>query len=233
MRDRSSSTGAKPVRRSAISVDVVLFTPQGEQLATLLARHPDGRGRERWVIPWDARTDDEPLDDAAARIARSALGTAPAWLEQVGAFGDRRRHPGEGQLSVAYVGLVPAGDSPSAARDDLTWHPVDELPALAPRQRAMLDAASEMLRLRLDQAPIAFRLLPVMFTLSELQEIYELLLGRRLHKASFRRALQGAWLVEPTDEWRSEGRGRPAQLFRYAPRKRRGNRRGVRFDLMV
>ena len=108
MRDRSSSTGAKPVRRSAISVDVVLFTPQGEQLSTLLARQADGRGRERWVVPWDARNDEEPLDDAAARIARSALGTAPAWLEQVGAFGDRRRHPSEGTLSIGYVGLVAA-----------------------------------------------------------------------------------------------------------------------------
>lgn len=233
MRDRSSTTGAKPVRRSAISVDVVLFTPQGEQLATLLARQADGRGRERWVVPWDARHDDEPLDDAAARIARSALGTAPAWLEQIGAFGDKRRHPSEGTLSIGYVGLVAAGANQPAESTGSQWFPVEQLPALAPRQRAIIDAASEMLRLRLDQAPIAFRLLPVMFTLSELQEIYELLLGRRLHKASFRRALQGAWLVEPTDEWRSEGRGRPAQLFRYAPRKRRGSRRGVRFDLLV
>ena len=234
MRDRSSSTGAKPVRRSAISVDVVLFTPQADQLAVLLARHPDGRGRERWVVPWDARDETEPLDDAAARIARTALGTAPAWLEQVGAFGDRRRHPSEGHLSIAYVGLVPAGASAEPPADaGMAWYPLQALPALAPRQRAIVDSASEMLRLRLDQAPIAFRLLPVMFTLSELQEVYELLLGRRLHKASFRRALQGAWLVEPTDEWRSEGRGRPAQLFRYAPRKRRGNRRGVRFDLLV
>ena len=79
---------------------------------------------------------------------------------------------------------------------------------------------------------IAFRLLPPTFTLSELQGTYEILLGRRLHKASFRRALQSAWLVEPTDEWRSEGRGRPAQLFRYAPRRRRANRRGVRFDML-
>jgi hypothetical protein len=84
----------------------------------------------------------------------------------------------------------------------------------------------------LNIAPIAFRMLPVEFTLSELQQVYELLLGRRLHKASFRRALQGAYLVEPTDSWRSEGRGRPAQLFRYAPRKRRGVRRSVRFELL-
>jgi 8-oxo-dGTP diphosphatase len=96
----------------------------------------------------------------------------------------------------------------------------------------MVDAATRTMQSRLDQAPIAFRLLPATFTLSELQQTYELLLGKRLHKASFRRALQGAWLVEPTDEWRSEGRGRPAQLFRYAPKKRRRQHRGVRFDFL-
>jgi hypothetical protein len=96
----------------------------------------------------------------------------------------------------------------------------------------MLDAALETLRTRMDYAPIAFKLLPAMFTLSELQQMYEILLGRRLHKASFRRALQGAVLVEPTEEWRSEGRGRPAQFYRFAPRKRRQGRRPVRFDLL-
>jgi 8-oxo-dGTP diphosphatase len=74
--------------------------------------------------------------------------------------------------------------------------------------------------------------LPQRFTLSDLQRVYEIMLGRRLHKASFRRALQAATLVEPTDEWRSEGRGRPAQLFRYAPKRRRRVRRGLRFDLV-
>jgi len=92
--------------------------------------------------------------------------------------------------------------------------------------------ATRTIQGRLDQAPIAFRLLPPTFTLSELQQMYELLLGKRLHKASFRRALQAAWLVEPTDEWRSEGRGRPAQLFRYLPKKRRRSHRGVRFDFL-
>ena len=76
-----------------------------------------------------------------------------------------------------------------------------------------------------------FDFLPATFTLSELQSVYELLLGRRLHKASFRRSLHAASLVEATDEWRSEGRGRPAQLFRYAPPRRRRQRRGVHFDL--
>lgn len=96
----------------------------------------------------------------------------------------------------------------------------------------MVEMATRTIQGRLDQAPIAFRLLPPNFTLSELQQMYELLLGKRLHKASFRRALQGAWLVEPIDEWRSEGRGRPAQLFWYSPKKRRRPHRGVRFDFL-
>jgi 8-oxo-dGTP diphosphatase len=123
-------------------------------------------------------------------------------------------------------------DAAAQAPDNAVWVDHDQLPLLAPRHRAIVEAAVDVVRRRIDQSPLAFRLLPPAFTLSELQSIYELLLGRSLHKASFRRALQAAFLVEPTDEWRSEGRGRPAQLFRYAPRRRRGARRGVRFDLI-
>jgi 8-oxo-dGTP diphosphatase len=172
------------------------------------------------------------LLDAARRIATEAAQVEPTWLEQVGAFGDGRRHPTETELSVAFVGVVPQG-TPVPSDGDHGLFALSDVPALTPRQRALLDGALEAVRVRLDQAPIAFRLLPPTFTLSELQQTYELLLGRRLHKASFRRALQAAWLVEPTDEWRSEGRGRPAQLFRYAPRRRRNQRRGVRFDLLA
>lgn len=232
MRERPQATAARPVpRRATFSVDVVLLTPRGKQLAILLMRADETRARERWWVPHDEPRADESLLDAARRIAIEAADVEPAWLEQVGAFGDGRRHPTDAELSVAYVGVVPQGTQlPSGSTGG--WFALADVPALAPRQRALLDAALETIRLRLDQAPIAFRLLPPTFTLSELQQTYELLLGRRLHKASFRRALQAAWLVEPTDEWRSEGRGRPAQLFRYAPRRRRNQRRGVRFDLL-
>jgi 8-oxo-dGTP diphosphatase len=187
--------------------------------------------RDRWLLPWDAPRQDEPPEEAAMRVARAALGGPPAALEQVAAFGDTRRHPGDAQLSVSFVGLVPLGAA-TQATDNAAWVGIEELPSLPPRHREIVDAAVSALRRRVDQYPLAFRLLPAAFTLSELQSIYELLLGRSLHKASFRRALQGAFLVEPTDAWRSEGRGRPAQLFRYAPRRRRGSRRGVRFDLI-
>jgi 8-oxo-dGTP diphosphatase len=232
MRDRSTSSPAKPpTRRAGFSVDLVLLTPHGRQLAVLLIRSADTRSREKWALPFDFPHPDETLDVAADRLSRGALNSAPSWIEQIGAFSDGRRHPSDVELSVGYVGLVPLG-APAPVGGTAAWFPMADIPPLAPRQRAIVDAAFDRVRDRLDQAPIAFRLLPTTFTLTELQAMYELLLGRRLHKASFRRALQGAWLVEPTEEWRSEGRGRPAQLFRYAPRRRRSTRRGVRFELL-
>jgi 8-oxo-dGTP diphosphatase len=221
MRDRSS-------RAASFSVDLVLVTARGNALAVLLTRNAGDR--ERWSLPWRIPQAVEGLDAAASKGGSEALGEAPAWMEQIGAFGDGKRHPSDVDVSVGYVGLVPHETASPRARH--AWFQLAELPPLSPRQRAMIDAATRTIQSRLDQAPIAFRLLPATFTLSELQQMYELLLGKRLHKASFRRALQGAWLVEPTEEWRSEGRGRPAQLYRYLPKKRRRAHRGVRFDLL-
>jgi 8-oxo-dGTP diphosphatase len=218
----------RPSRTSPYSIDVVLVTAMGNELAILLTR--GSTERERWALPWRAPQTGETLEAAAVRVAEVALGERPIWTEQIGAFGDAKRHPSDSEISVAFVGLVPHETAaPSAG---YTWFPMRDLPPLSPRQRAIVEGATRTIQSRLDQAPVAFRLLPSKFTLSELQQMYELLLGKRLHKASFRRALQAAWLVEPAEEWRSEGRGRPAQLFRYAPKKRRRPHRGVRFDFL-
>jgi 8-oxo-dGTP diphosphatase len=230
MRERLPPLVKPAVRKITLAVDVVVLSPRAESLAVLLARTPPG-GRERWSLPWDAPLAGEAFEDAASRITEATLGSTPALLEQVGAFADARRHPGDADVSVGVVALTPPTElSPLASAE---WFSLSALPPLSPRHRAIVDRATTVVRQRVDQSPLAFRLLPPTFTLSDLQGIYELLLGRRLHKASFRRALQASYLVEPTDEWRSEGRGRPAQLFRYAPRKRRGARRGVRFDLFT
>ncbi|MBC7791929.1 MAG: hypothetical protein H7Z74_18440 [Anaerolineae bacterium] len=221
MRDRSSKS-------SYHTVDVVLVTAMGNELAILFTRSTSDR--ERWSLPWKAAQGAETLDATATRIAQDVLGEPPTWIEQISAFADGKRHPGNADISVAFVGLVP--HETASPRPGNTWFPVGDLPPLSPRQRSMVEGSMRIIQARLDQAPIAFRLLPPTFTLGELQQLYELLLSKRLHKASFRRALQAAWLVEPTDEWRSEGRGRPAQLYRYAPKKRRRSHRGVRFDLL-
>jgi 8-oxo-dGTP diphosphatase len=232
MPDRSSS--AHPAARGVtLAVDVVLFTPRSAELAVLLmvAGAGRGRGRDRATLPSDSPHADESLDDAAARVSREVLGSAPSFLDQAAALGGAHKTIDGPQVTIVFFGLVPA-NSDRTRRSASDWAGVSDLPPLRPRQRAAIDAAVEALRARVDQQPIAFRLLPDAFTLSELQAVYELLLGRRLHKASFRRSLRASALVEATDEWRSEGRGRPAQLFRYAPPRRRRVRHGIRFDLL-
>lgn len=219
---------ARSPKAGAFSIDVILVTAMRNELAVLLTRNTSER--ERWSLPWRFTQAGETLDAVAARAAHEALGEPPSWTEQIGAFDDGKRHPSDTEVSVAFVALVP--HETASPRAGFAWFPVSDLPPTPPRQRAMVDAAIRVMQSRLDQAPIAFRLLPGTFTLGELQQMYELLLGKRLHKASFRRALQAAWLVEPTEEWRSEGRGRPAQLFRYSPKKRRRPQRGVRFDFL-
>lgn len=213
---------SRPAPSPVVSVDLVLVSCRDRKLHVLA--EPSTKARTL-ALPWGTFAKGESLDAAASRIARRAAGTVPEWLEQVGTFADAALHPGGATLSVCYAGVVPWSDSP-------LWREVPGLAMLSERQRRMVTAALAVLRLRLEQSPVVFSLLPREFTLSELQQAFETMLARRLHKASFRRALQAAFLVQPTGEWRSEGRGRPAQLYRYAPRKRKAHRRGVRLDLL-
>ena len=212
-----------------VALDVALLTLGEHQLHVLLHRN-DVR---RWELPWTFVNATESLAVTAAKLARGTLGVRPGWLQQVVALDAAKRHPAGAGLSVAYTGVVPAGlarvGEAGGENGEYAWYPIDRLPALPPRQRAAIDEAMISIRTRFDLTPIAFKLLPERFTLTELQEVYELLLQRSLHKASFRRALHGARLVAPIAEYRSEGRGRPAQLFKYKPAKTNG-RRAMRFD---
>jgi hypothetical protein len=225
MGGRTASPSRRAVPAGPISIDIVLVTFRERSLYVLARETESGRKRSA-VLPWGTPSKGEHLDAAAARIARSAIGSKVEWIEQAGAFADGTLHPGRAVVSVCYVAVLPWMDASSP----WSWLEAHPLPPLTERQRHMASAALAAVRTRLEQSPLAFSMLPRVFTLSELQQAYETVLARRLHKASFRRALQAAYLVEPTGEWRGEGRGRPAQLYRLATRRRKGARRGVRLD---
>ena len=179
----------------------------------------DGADRRRASLPTAPIPATGTLEQAADTLARALLGRVPSWRAQAGALM-------QDGLAVVVAAVIPAG---TAAPAGSAWVSVERAPA---SQGPAIRAALTLCRDRLDREPVAFRLLPATFTLSELQQVYELLLERRVHKASFRRTLLAAHLVEPTEAWRSEGRGRPAQLFRYSPRRKRGVQRSVRFELL-
>jgi ADP-ribose pyrophosphatase YjhB (NUDIX family) len=205
--------------RPAPLVALVCCTLVNGALAVLMTEGSERRSGElpTAVLPLSGN-----LEATATALATASLGRPPSWMMQSEAVAT------DG-LVVAYATVVPLH---TAAPAGFRWVSVAEATATSPLVAALVASAIAELRDRLDREPVAFRLLGATFTLSDLQRVYEVLLERRLHKASFRRTLLAAHLVEPTESWRSEGRGRPAQLFRFAPRRRRGVQRSVRFELL-
>jgi 8-oxo-dGTP diphosphatase len=216
------------VSRSApsCSIDLACVSLEGRRLVILVRDGATGRASH---LPWAAADANHELAERATRLALESLGQAPAWCSQLAAYGDGDDHPSSAPLSVAFIVLAAAGTAPLPGH---RWVDVDSRLPLGARQRRMVPEAIGTLRDRMDLVPVAFRLLPSRFTLSQLQGAYEVLLGRRVPKASFRRALQGSSLIVATEEWTSEGRGRPAQLYRYAPRRGKRRRRPVRFEML-
>ncbi len=202
--------------RSAPHLALACLALRDGALAVLAAHGDASRRATLPVAPLTLRV---PVPQAVDALVRQVAGRAAAWQAQVGA------HVQDG-LWVAAVAVLPADVEGAAG---YSWLSPARLSGV---HGSIARAAVDAVRARLDHEPVAFRLLGPTFTLGDLQLVYELLLERRVHKASFRRSLLAAHLVEPTDHWRSEGRGRPAQLFRYSPRKRRGVQRAVRFDFL-
>ena len=202
-------------RKSDYTIDLILLTAVGGQLAVMLARAPEGR--EKWMLPWDGPRPGETMEASATRITRSVGVGEAAWLEQVGAYGDGKRHPADSEVSVGYAALIAMG-TPTPVGGTYAWFPLGDIPQLAPRQRMILDGGIAIVRGRMDQSPVAFKLLPQVFTLTELQQMYDSSLERpqgQLPVPFY------AWISNPHTLRSGEGDARPLP---YSPARRR---RGV------
>jgi hypothetical protein len=214
-----------------IVVRAVALAPVRRRFNVRLRRTSTGDSESSWELPFDDPAGSS-LDDCARRVIESSTGGPSLWIAQSRTTEQRAPDAGVPIVCVDYVAIVPVRSTNHDGERE-AWFPVSKLPSVAGHDRAAIDRGLALLRSRAELEPVAFRLLPDSFTLTELQSAYELLIGHVLHKASFRRALFAAHLVEPIDEWRQEQRGRPARLYRYAPRTPRDMARGVRFDRLV
>src|SRR5258708_31115223 len=152
MRDRPLALTKPAARRTALAVDVVVLSPGGDRLAVVLSR-AGGGARAGWGLRWDTRRPGEGLEDAAARVATTVLGVTPVFFEQIGALADARRHPGDADVSIGIAAVVPS-DVQGGMRDAERF-PLDDLPALRPRNRTVFDRAASVAPPRVDQSPLA------------------------------------------------------------------------------
>jgi len=201
-----------------VTVDIVIFTIQSEELKVLLVKRGIPPFKGQLALPGGFVHEDESLDEAAMRELREETGVSDVFLEQLYSFGEPGRDPRERIITVAYYALISADRSQLAAGTDTTeaaWWPVSKLPALAFDHRKILDYALERLRNKLEYTTVGFQLLPAKFSLTELQGVYEAILGKKLDKRNFRRKIELLKILKPIAEYRRGGQ-RPARLYRFA-----------------
>ncbi|MGN6404576.1 NUDIX hydrolase [Sinomonas sp.] len=180
-----------------------------------------------WALPGGPLTATESLEDAARRNLRETTGLAPEYLEQLYAFGglDRASKPQRGAqrvVSIVYWALVRPTEAEIVVEngtENVAWHRADtageDEDGLAFDHREIIDYALWRLRNKIEYAQIAYHFLGETFTLAQLREVYEAVLGRQLDPANFRRQLKSVSQIEPTDQFLEGGKHRPPRLYRY------------------
>ena len=199
-----------------VSTEIVIFTIR-DRLQVFLRRRTDPLSGERtWALPGGAVGAGEDVDVAATRTLTEQTGLKAVYLEQLYTFGCPDRHPLRRLITVAYYALTPAERAVEAGRDDdeLAWFPCDALPELYLDHDTIVDVARERLIAKLDYSTIAFQFMPKHFTLSELQQVYETILGESLDKRNFRKRVLSIGNLEQTGKMRRNGSHRPARLYR-------------------
>ncbi len=210
--------------RVAVSTAILTLrrTQEGALALTIpLVRRTRDPHKDQWALPGGWLDAAEDLADAAGRTLAETTGLSPSYLEQLYAFGAVDRSPRR-VVSIVYWALLRSDEvdaqlaahkGPGEAPENVQWFDAARLPELAFDHNQIVDYALWRLRNKVGYSRVAHGFLPERFSLSELREAYEAILGRRLDAANFRRQVESSGALLPTDEFRT-GSHRPARLYR-------------------
>ena len=202
-----------------VSVDVVLLTLIAQQLHAVLLRRAAAPFAGVWALPggYIHAEEDADAQASAARVLRSKVGIEGAYLEQLATFTGPARDPRGWSVAIAYCALLPEQNLPAVA-EDISVVPVSQLPPLPFDHRAIVDAALARVRSKSLYSSLPVHLCGETFTLPQLQQVYENVLGEPLNKVSFRRKMDEMdWLEAVPGAMQGGGAHRPAQLYRAKP----------------
>jgi 8-oxo-dGTP diphosphatase len=207
--------------RPSVTVDMILFAFQNDELTVLLIRRTHDPFAGKWALPGGFVGEQEDLYDAALRELQEETNVTNVYLEQLFTFGQPERDPRARVITVAYFALLSADElaeqriRSGSDAGEARWWSIYALPDLAFDHARILDYALQRLRWKLEWTALGFLLLPREFTLSELQKVYETVLREPLDKRNFRRKILSAGVLEETGNMRA-GDHRPAKLYRFS-----------------
>ncbi len=203
--------------RHYLSVDCIIFGLIDNCLSLLLIKRRFDPGEGCWSLMGGFVQEGESLDDAAQRVLADLTGLDSVYMEQVAAFGRVDRDPGERVVSVAYYALVGPGEYSQERLDEHNayWVPVSQAPELLFDHREMVDLALARLRDKVCTKPVGFNLLPELFTLTQLQMLYEAILGEKIDKRNFRKRVAEIGCIQKTEFIDKNHSRRGAALYQF------------------
>lgn len=200
-----------------ISVDCIIFGFSSGELSLLLLKRNFEPARGEWSLMGGFVQENESVDDAAKRVLAELTGLDEVYMEQVGAFGSVHRDPGGRVVSIAYYALVNINeyDRELVRQHNAFWININELPPLIFDHSDMVEKARALMQQKASTKPIGFNLLPSLFTLSQLQSLYEAIYGEPLDKRNFRKRVAEMNYIEKTDKIDKTGSKRGAALYQF------------------
>jgi len=229
--------------RPALTVDCVIFAyHSGNPLQVLLIRRAVPPHEGQWALPGGFVDMEEDLETAARRELQEETGLSGVFMEQLYTFGRPGRDPRGRTVTVAWFALVNLSEHQAHGSSDARearWFNIDRLPLLAFDHAEIIELAIARLRAKVRYQPIGFELLPEHFTLTQLQDLYEMVLGVPLNKRNFRSRILKMGVLVAVGRQESVSH-RPAMLYRFDGEKYRQLvsinypnllRRGVNFEI--
>jgi hypothetical protein len=200
-----------------VSVDCIIFGFKNEKVSLLLLKRNFEPSKGEWSLMGGFVQMNESADDAAKHVLCKLTGLDNVYMEQVGAFSEIERDPGERVISIAYYALINIDDYDKelVQNHNAYWADINELPPLIFDHREMVDKARNLMKQKVGRSPIGFNLLPKLFTLTQLQTLYEAIYGESLDKRNFRKRVADMEFIEQTDEIDKSGSKRGARLYRF------------------
>ncbi len=200
-----------------VAVDSIIFGFHEGELNLLVLKRNFEPARGLWSLMGGFVQRGESVDEAAGRVLAELTGLERVHMEQVGAFGEVDRDPGQRVVSVAYYALIniEESDRELVRQHNAHWVRVDELPPLIFDHQKMVERAREKLKHKASTEPIGFNLLPRLFTLSMLQSLYEAIYGEPIDKRNFRKRVAEMGYIEKTGKIDKTGSRRGAALYTF------------------
>lgn len=204
----------KPLESSHLTVDLVVLTIEDGQLKVLLTKRENEPFINYLALPGGYLAKDETAADAANRVLHNKAGINNVYVEQLYTFDDPKRDPRGRTISLTYFALAPSSkfNQMSASAELIS---VDKVGNLAFDHKLILKYAVERVQAKLGYTNIAYSLLANKFTLSELQSVYEVILGRTIDKRNFRKKIMSLDMLNETNEMQTGRKHRPARLYSF------------------